>query len=52
MAKGTTAGLIDQIGFNPVDAGTLAVGGRKHQTGGPAYVSGVPTAELRALLGR
>jgi hypothetical protein len=43
----TVAGLIDQLGF---DAGTLAEGGRKHQTGAPAYTQGVPTAELRARL--
>jgi hypothetical protein len=49
-AKRTVAGLIDQLGFDPVDAGTLAEGGRKHQTGAPAYTLGVPTAELRARL--
>jgi 8-hydroxy-5-deazaflavin:NADPH oxidoreductase len=49
-AKRTVAGLIDQLGFDPVDAGTLAEGGRKHQTGAPAYTQGVPTAELRARL--
>ena len=30
-AKRTVAHLIDQIGFDAVDAGTLAEGGRKHQ---------------------
>jgi 8-hydroxy-5-deazaflavin:NADPH oxidoreductase len=49
-AKQTVAGLIDQLGFDPVDAGTLAEGGRKHQTGAPAYTQGVATAELRARL--
>ena len=49
-AKRTVAELIDQIGFDPVDAGTLAQGGRKHQTGAPAYTQGLPTAELRARL--
>jgi 8-hydroxy-5-deazaflavin:NADPH oxidoreductase len=49
-AKRTVAELIDQIGFDPVDAGTLAQGGRKHQTGGPAYTQGLPTADLRARL--
>lgn len=49
-AKRTVAALIDQIGFDPVDAGTLAEGGRKHQTGAPAYTQGLPTAELRARL--
>jgi predicted dinucleotide-binding enzyme len=51
QAKETVAQLIDEIGFDPVDAGTLAEGGRKHQTGTPAYTDGVPTMELRALLG-
>ncbi|HEX3267822.1 MAG TPA: NAD(P)-binding domain-containing protein [Gaiellaceae bacterium] len=49
-AKQTVAALVDQIGFDPVDAGTLAEGGRKHQTGAPAYTPGVRTEELRALL--
>jgi hypothetical protein len=49
-AKRTVSELIDEIGFDPVDAGTLAEGGRKHQTGGPAYTQGLPTAELRARL--
>jgi predicted dinucleotide-binding enzyme len=49
-AKRTVAELLDQIGFDPVDAGTLAQGGRKHQTGAPAYTQGLPTAELRARL--
>jgi predicted dinucleotide-binding enzyme len=31
QAKQTVAELIDQIGFDAVDAGTLAEGGRKHQ---------------------
>jgi len=33
-----------------VDAGTLAEGGRKHQTGALAYTQGLRTAELRARL--
>jgi hypothetical protein len=49
-AKRTVAELIDEIGFDPVDAGALARGGRKHQTGAPAYTQGLPTAELRARL--
>lgn len=49
--KRIVATLIDEIGFDPVDAGTLAEGGRKHQPGTPAYTNGLPTAELRALLG-
>jgi 8-hydroxy-5-deazaflavin:NADPH oxidoreductase len=45
-----TVGELIEIGFDPVDAGTLAEGGRKHQTGAPAYTQGLPTAELRARL--
>jgi 8-hydroxy-5-deazaflavin:NADPH oxidoreductase len=50
QAKRTVAELIDQIGFDPVDAGSLAEGGRKHQAGGPAYTQGLSTAELRRRL--
>ena len=47
-AKRTVAELIDQIGFDAVDAGTLAEGGRKHQPGSPVYAADLPTDELRA----
>jgi len=50
QAKQAVAELIDEIGFDPVDAGTLAEGGRKHQPGTPAYTDGLPTSELRARL--
>jgi 8-hydroxy-5-deazaflavin:NADPH oxidoreductase len=50
QAKRTVADLIDEIGFDAVDAGTLAEGGRKHQAGAPAYTGGVRTAELRSLI--
>jgi predicted dinucleotide-binding enzyme len=50
QAKRTVAELIDEIGFDPVDAGTLAGGGRKHQPGTPAYSDGLQTEELRARL--
>ena len=33
-AKASVAALIDAIGFDAVDAGPLAEGGRKHQPGG------------------
>jgi 8-hydroxy-5-deazaflavin:NADPH oxidoreductase len=49
-AKRTVAELIDAIGFDAVDAGTLAQGGRKHQPGTAAYTRGLPTAELRDRL--
>ena len=50
QAKRTVAELIDQIGFDAVDAGTLAEGGRKHQPGTPAYTDGLHTGELRVHL--
>lgn len=40
-------GSTPQIGFDAVDAGTLAQGGRKHQPGTPAYGTDLPTGELR-----
>jgi 8-hydroxy-5-deazaflavin:NADPH oxidoreductase len=49
-AKRTVAELIDQIGFDGVDAGTLAEGGRKHQPGTSAYTEGLHTEELRVRL--
>jgi predicted dinucleotide-binding enzyme len=36
-AKATVAQLIDEIGFDPVDTGSLAQGGRKQQPGTPIY---------------
>ena len=50
-AKRTVSELIDQIGFDPIDAGTLAEGGRRHQSGAPGYTMGTRTPELRSLLG-
>jgi EmrB/QacA subfamily drug resistance transporter len=49
-AKQIVADLIEQIGFDPVDAGTLAAGGRKHQPGSPFYVADLRSGELRARL--
>ena len=49
-AKRVVAELIDELGFDPVDAGSLAEGGRKHQAGAAAYTQGLPTSELRARL--
>lgn len=47
-AKAIVAELVDQIGFDAVDAGTLAEGGRKHQPGSPAFTAELGTEELRA----
>jgi 8-hydroxy-5-deazaflavin:NADPH oxidoreductase len=49
-SKRVVAGLVDDIGFDAVDAGPLANGGRKHQPGARAYAADLPTEELRALL--
>jgi 8-hydroxy-5-deazaflavin:NADPH oxidoreductase len=49
-AKQTVTELMDEIGFEAVDAGTLAEGGRKHQPGAAAYTEGLPATELRARL--
>jgi predicted dinucleotide-binding enzyme len=50
-AKRLVAAVIDQIGFDPVDAGTLAEGGRKHQRGGPVYPADLSAEDLRSRLG-
>jgi len=49
-AKRIVAGLIDQIGFDPVDVGDLAHGGRRIQPGTPAYVAHVDAEEMRRRL--
>lgn len=49
-AKRAVAELIDEIGFDAVDAGTLAEGGRKHQPGSPPFGADLPTGELRARM--
>jgi predicted dinucleotide-binding enzyme len=49
-AKRIGTNLIDEIGFDAVDAGTLAEGGRKHQPGAPAYGSDLRSPELRTRL--
>jgi len=47
-AKQVVAGLIDQIGFEAVDAGSLAEGGRKHQPGSDVYIADLPANQLRS----
>lgn len=49
-AKLTVIGLIDEMGFEPVDAGDLAHGGRKHQPGAPVFTADLTAGELRARL--
>jgi 8-hydroxy-5-deazaflavin:NADPH oxidoreductase len=50
-AKRVVAALIDEIGFDAVDAGRLAEGGRKYQPDTPPYGAEAGAAELRTLLG-
>jgi predicted dinucleotide-binding enzyme len=49
-AKTVVAGLIREIGFDPVDAGPLAAGGRKHQPGTDVYTAELPAADMAAVL--
>nr|MDT0660213.1 NAD(P)-binding domain-containing protein [Micromonospora sp. DSM 115978] len=49
-AKRRVLDLVEQVGFEPVDAGGLAEGGRRHQPGTPAYGADLSGADLRALL--
>jgi 8-hydroxy-5-deazaflavin:NADPH oxidoreductase len=49
-AKDTVTTLVDQIGFDTVDAGPLAEGGRRHQPGTRVYTADLPTNELYARL--
>ncbi len=49
-AKSLICGLVDAIGFDPVDAGGLADGGRKHQPGSRVYTAELPAGELNTLL--
>lgn len=50
-AKRTVAELIDEIGFDAVDMGTLAEGGRRHQPGTPVYTADLQAPKLRELAG-
>ena len=44
-------GVVDEIGFDPVDTGTLAVGGRLQQPGGPRFGTSVSALEAQRLFG-
>jgi predicted dinucleotide-binding enzyme len=50
QAKRAAADLVEQLGFEPVDAGDLATGGRKQQPGGPAHQAELPADELSKIL--
>jgi hypothetical protein len=49
-AKLVVLDLVDELGFEPVDAGDLAHGGRKHQPGTPVFTADLTANELRARL--
>ncbi|HEY3358641.1 MAG TPA: NAD(P)-binding domain-containing protein [Polyangia bacterium] len=51
-AKRQVAGLIEQIGFAPVDTGALRDGGRRQQPGSPLYNHPMTGAEARAALAK
>lgn len=49
-AKKTAMALVEEIGFDAVDAGGLARGGRKFQPGTPVYAADLTAHDLRARL--
>jgi hypothetical protein len=49
-AKRTVAGLIDELGFAPVDTGGLADGGRRQQPGAPVYNTPMKAPDAEAAL--
>jgi predicted dinucleotide-binding enzyme len=51
LANRTVAELIDEIGFDPVDTGTLAEGGRLQQPGSSIYGAELTNPEAREALG-
>ena len=51
-AKATVSNLIEEIGFSPVDAGSLSEGGRRQQPGSPIYNRPMTRDEAREALAR
>lgn len=51
QAKGIVMILIEEIGFGPVDTGSLVEGGRRQQPDTPLYNKGLTVREARALVG-
>lgn len=49
-AKKSAMALVEEIGFDAVDAGGLARGGRKFQPGTPVYAADLTASDLRARL--
>ncbi|MGI5186243.1 NADPH-dependent F420 reductase [Dactylosporangium sp. CA-152071] len=50
-AKWRVLDLVEEIGFEPVDAGPLVEGGRKYQPGTEVYTADLEADELRARIG-
>ena len=50
LAKRVVADLIDQIGFDPADAGRLGAGGRLLQPGSPVYAANLGLEETKRRL--
>jgi predicted dinucleotide-binding enzyme len=51
-AKGVVAQLVDDLGFAPIDTGSLRDGGLLQQAGGPLYGRVITGADARAALKR
>jgi hypothetical protein len=49
-AKAVVSDLVAEIGFTPVDTGSLAAGGRLQEPGSPIYNDPMRPAEARATL--
>ena len=49
-AKATVSRLIEEIGFTPIDTGSLREGGRKQQPGSPIYNRAMTPGEAREAL--
>ena len=50
-AKRTVSELVDEVGFDPADAGDLSGGGRMMQPGMPVYCAELTNHEAREALG-
>jgi predicted dinucleotide-binding enzyme len=50
-AKELVSRLVEEIGFTPVDTGSLAEGGRLQQPGSPIYAKDLPAHEAKKALG-
>ncbi|WP_432994175.1 NADPH-dependent F420 reductase [Dactylosporangium sp. CA-233914] len=50
-AKRQVFDLVEQLGYEPVDAGNLAEGGRKHQPGTQVYTADLWADDLRDRIG-